>query len=113
MFTEVFYGYKTEKTYLNRADSKPRKPCSDEHAEEDFGKCLKDAIERKYLKCTIPDMTSGVPKAPVGKHTMPLCSTPEQYANYKHWFNMGVAFSSEGRISKTFGCLPKCKGVPK
>ena len=103
MCLEAFYVYKSLQIWL---DDIPERPCSNTNAEPDFGKCLKRAVEGK-MNCTIPDMTSGIPTSPEGKLQRPLCSTPEQFDEYKRWFQK-IAFQSEGGIYHELGCMAKC-----
>ena len=104
MCVEAFYVYKSLQVWL---DNIPDRPCSDTNAEPDFGKCLTRAVEGK-INCTIPDMTSGIPTPPEGELQRPLCSTSEQFDEYKRWFQEIIAFQSEGGIYDELGCMAKC-----
>ena len=83
------------------------KPCSETEADIDFAACIRDSVEEK-INCTIPDMITGVPVAPVGRGNKPLCSTPEEFGNYTEIYQ-SMELTSEGDIFKDYGCLPKCQ----
>ena len=82
-------------------------PCTDTEDEIDFATCIKDSVEEK-INCTIPDMVSGVPVAPVGKGDRTLCSSAEEFGNYSEIYQ-SMELTSEGDIFKDYGCLPKCE----
>lgn len=102
-FTEVYHIYKTEMDLLNLEEE----PCNGTEGDIDFETCIRDSVEEK-INCTIPDMMSGVPVAPVGRGDKPLCSTSEEYGNYSQIYQ-SMELTSEGDIFKDYGCLPKCQ----
>ena len=101
---EVYHIYKTEMDLLNLEEE----PCNGTEGDIDFETCIRDSVEEK-INCTIPDMMSGVPVAPVGRGDKPLCSTSEEYGNYSQIYQ-SMELTSEGDIFKDYGCLPKCQG---
>ena len=99
--------YQVSKTELDLINL-PDEPCNETEAEIDFSACMKNAVEQK-IKCSIPDMTSGTPMASAGIHNLPVCSSLDDFLNYTAIYRE-LEFTSESEISKTFQCLPKCKG---
>ena len=99
----MYHIYKTEMSLLSLSEE----PCTDTEDEIDFETCIKDSVEEK-INCTIPDMVSGVPVAPVGKGDRTLCSSAEEFGNYSEIYQ-SMELTSEGDIFKDYGCLPKCE----
>ena len=82
-------------------------PCADETHQMNVGQCIARGLEKK-LNCAIPDMSSGDAVPPVGNLNTKLCSSEEEFSNFKESFRMSGY--TEKTLYEQFGCVAVCQG---